>query len=177
MLSSCPNCLTQVEHPDSQSQVACPSCAEVFSPFLTAGDAGPPDSFAESTAAFQDIVAFGESTYSGLKPKQDEFVQKPVTANTKTSSSQAPSLPDSSVEAALVSGSAQIPGYRVVQTFRPISLWAELENDAPLDQGLKQLQSAASSVGANAVLEFRFSALADGSRALLFGIPALCQAE
>lgn len=176
MLSSCPNCLTQVEHPDSEMRVSCPSCQESFSPFLTAGDAEGND-FAESTAAFKEIIDFGESTYGGKAPEKSESA--PVNAEPSLSKNPVPvASPVAANDGSfLLAASPVIPGNRISQVFPPISAWADLDAENPLAAGMQSLQLLAQGLGANALIDFRFSPLADGSRAVFFAVPAICQPE
>lgn len=96
MLSTCPSCLNQILHEDSQSSVIC-DCGENFSPFLNVpplmdininsplmamAEKGPtldapspslenPLEFAESEAAFAELRNFGETLLSEGKETPD----------------------------------------------------------------------------------------------------------
>jgi len=175
MRSSCPSCLSQIEHAQSESQVVCSSCGEIYSPFLTAQDSksdevaqdSSPSDFRESALAFKEIIDFGQS-----------IDQVSKSAPETPSSPAKPTLPARSEEPTdfiLCTGELG-SAYRVTQWHPPLSRMVTLGDDRnPLEKAFQELRETAQSQGANAIIGVRCSLSPDNRRALLLGTPVRCE--
>lgn len=167
MRSTCPDCLSQVEHPHGESQVICTSCGSTYSPFLTPGES--PD-FSESASAFQEIVDFGHTLDQGSSSPKSPVQLSPPTQEAKGLESSSESI--SFILTTHDLGSQ----YLILQWFTPIVRMVMLEDDtSPLEKALKGFQEIALGMGANAVTGIRCSLAPDNKRALLMGTPVKCE--
>jgi ribosomal protein S27E len=166
MRSSCPSCLSQIEHAQSESQVVCSSCGEIYSPFLTAQDSSPSD-FTESALAFKEIIDFGQSIdqVSKSTPETPPSLAKPTL----------PARSEEPTDFILCTGELG-SAYRVTQWHPPLSRMVTLGDDRnPLEKALQELRETAQSQGANAIIGVRCSLSPDNRRALLLGTPVRCE--
>lgn len=175
MRSTCPSCLSQVEHSHSDNQVVCASCGESFSPFLARNDVAstevsPPmeTEFSESTLAFKEIIDFGQAV-------NQEVVKGPAPSNRSVSESTVSSSFQTE-ETFICSTTALSPEYRITQWLPPVSKMVVVgEDPSPLQKGIQELTESARSVGANALLGIRCTLAPDNKRALLLGTPVRCE--
>ncbi len=166
MRSSCPSCLSQIEHAQSESQVVCSSCGEIYSPFLTAQDSSPSD-FTESALAFKEIIDFGQSIdqVSKSTPETPPSLAKPTL----------PARSEEPTDFILCTGELG-SAYRVTQWHPPLSRMVTLGDDRnPLEKAFQELRETAQSQGANAIIGVRCSLSPDNRRALLLGTPVRCE--
>jgi len=176
MRSTCPDCLSQVEHPHGEAQVICTSCGSTYSPFLAPGEnsdfsenAGLVD-FSESTSAFQEIVDFGQTLDQSASPPKPALA--PVAAIPELKSVSVGQTPDSFILSTNDLGAQ----YEILHWFSPIARIVVLEDDTdPLEKAMRGLQEAAQTHGANAITGIRCSLAPDNKRALLMGTPVKCQ--
>jgi len=175
MRSSCPSCLSQIEHAQSESQVVCSSCGEIYSPFLTAQDSkshevaqeSSTSDFTESALAFKEIIDFGQSI---------DQVSKSVPETTPSPAK--PTLPTRTEEPTdfILSTGELGSAYRITQWHPPLSRMVSLGDDQnPLEKALQELKETAQSQGANAIVGIRCSLSPDNRRALILGTPVRCE--
>jgi hypothetical protein len=176
MRSSCPSCLSQIEHAQSETQIVCSSCGEIYSPFLTAQDskshelAQEPSAsdFTESALAFKEIIDFGTSIDQVSKSVPET---NPL-PSTKPSLSNRTEEPTDFILSTAELGSA----FRITQWHPPLSRMVSLGDDQnPLERGFHELKEIAQSQGANAVVGIRCSLSPDNRRALILGTPVRCE--
>ena len=174
MRSTCPDCLSQVEHPHGEPQVVCTSCGSTYSPFLAPGDSPDPSEnlgsvdFSESASAFQEIVDFGHNLDQSAPPSKPTVAAVAPAAASKPKLAPSESIPDSFIFTTTDLG----PHYQILHWFSPIIRMVLLEDDAsPLERNLKTFQEIAQSLGANALTGIRCSLAPDNKRALLMGTP------
>lgn len=170
MRSTCPSCLSQVEHPHSDLQVVCSSCGDTFSPFLAQTDINPPpqSDFSESASAFKEIIDFGQSMQSTPAPVSPSIAPEP-TARTE-------SVAPLGNEAFIASTTDLSSDYRISQWLPVISRMVLLGDDpSPLQKGIHELTEVAQSTGANALIGIRCTLAPDNRRALLVGTPVRCE--
>jgi hypothetical protein len=173
MRSTCPSCLSQIEHPNSDTQVTCTFCNEIYSPFLAATDKQASlerneVNFSESTLAFKEIVDFGHGLEQPSTPAPKVPMASPVTPNRE--------IPEQPHTDLILSTADLGSDYRITQWFSPITKMVLLEEDrSPLETGFKLLKEAAKELGASAVIGIRCSLAPDNKRALLMGTPVQCR--
>lgn len=172
MRSTCPSCLSQVEHNHSDPQVTCTSCSEIFSPFITSSSSTENDSlipvdnaisdFSESSIAFKEIIAFGEQLDQAA-PEKKTSLPHPVSVKP--------------VEIAPPSTFLMTTGdlgshFKVCDWYPPLSRMVLLGMDeSPLEKAFQDLRVAALALGANAIIGIRCSLAPDNKRALILGTP------
>jgi len=171
MRSSCPSCLSQIEHSQSETQVVCSSCGEIYSPFLAPQETSPGD-FSESALAFKEIIDFGQSMEQGSKSVSEPI---PAMAKVSTSSAPAPIHSETPIDFILTTGELG-SAYRVTQWHPPLSRIVSLGDDQnPLDRAFQDLKETAQGLGANGVIGIRCSLSPDNRRALILGTPVRCE--
>lgn len=177
MRSTCPSCLSQVEHANSESQVTCNSCGETYRPFMTAAEPEKPvlenplSDFSESSMAFQEIVNFGQ----GL-----DTVSPPPRAETRSPAVEsAPSTlfkPTENSVNFILSTADLGSQYSIAQWFTPVSYMLNVgEESDPLQKAWSEIQAQATHLGANAIIGIRCSLCPDNKRVLIVGTPVRCQ--
>ncbi|MFM8269747.1 MAG: hypothetical protein ACKN9V_06110 [Pseudomonadota bacterium] len=176
MRSSCPHCLSQIEHAHSDSQVVCASCGEIFSPFLTAQDSAQgepaPSDFSESALAFKEIIDFGQSLNSSNTPENKQEIRSMSGSVSKAPSS----APSESVTDFILSTVDLGSNYRVTQWCLPLSRMVVLGDDYhPLEKAFQDLKEDAQKLGANAIVGIRCTLSPDNKRALILGTPIRCE--
>lgn len=177
MRSTCPSCLSQVEHANSESQVTCTSCGEIYSPFMAASEPEKPvmenplSDFSESAMAFQEIVNFGQ----GL----DTVSPPPRTESSPRVAESAPTVALKSHESSgdFILSTADLGSqHTVTQWFTPVSYMMNVGDELdPLQKAWSELQAQATRLGANAVIGIRCSLCPDNKRVLIVGTPVRCQ--
>lgn len=168
MRSSCPSCLSQIEHSQSEIQITCKSCGEVYSPFMTTQDSAShensPTDFTESALAFQEIVDFGQSI---------DQVSAPSVTGVRQ---EAPKSTAVSTQEFILSTADLGAGLRVVHWYSPLARITALGDNAHLlDKAFQELREEAEKLGANAVIGIRCSITADNKRALVTGTAVRCE--
>ena len=191
MRSTCPNCLSQIEHAHSDTRVLCTSCNESFSPFLTgaASDSSSQEplipvemglnDFSESTLAFKDIIQFGEQMNEGAPSTEPlatpQRKQKGESTPSQPLPHQSPSVKFSSDDFVMTTGDLA-SHFIITHWFAPCSQMVNLGNDeAPLETALARMKESAIALGANAITGVRCSLAPDNKRALLLGTPVRCE--
>lgn len=174
MRSSCPSCLSQIEHSHSENQIVCTSCGEIYSPFVAAQDSSnletAPSDFSESVLAFKEIVDFGQSMNQGVAAEV-KAVGKPTLNPSMASISKSEAPTDF-----ILSTSQLGESYRVIQWHSPLSRMVLLGDDQhPLEKAFQELKEGALSLGANAVIGLQCSLSPDNKRALIIGTPVRCE--
>jgi len=179
MRSSCPHCLSMNEHSHDETQVACTSCGQSFSPFLTDSDASQRLDFSESSMAFQEIVSFGEN----LSTASEIGDNRSAGLTPSPSSAQSASLPPVGAQVPSMTGehlnsdiilttTSALPQYPPHQYLPPVSLMILMgEDQAPLENGFKALSEIARKIDAQGIIGIRCSLSPDNRRALLIGTP------
>lgn len=177
MRSTCPSCLSQVEHANSESQVTCNSCGEVYSPFMTAAEQEKPvmenplSDFSESSLAFQEIVNFGQGLDTVSSAPRAEMRSQPVESN------PASILKSAEISMDFILSTADLGShYAISQWFTPVSYMMNVGEDSdPLQKAWSELQGQATRLGANAIVGIRCSLCPDNKRVLVVGTPVRCQ--
>lgn len=185
MLSTCPSCLSQVNHPDHLFDVTC-ECGTHFSPFLNV-DEKKDNSFseyAESNAAFQDIVSFGEKVSADVDTPMEPIMQ---TIGTKETTAPPLSAPTADFPEGLTKGvvtgkemlmttGSELSGYAIQAHYTPLSVLTPLQagQGSPLQVGFLNLWKMAEALGANGVIGLQAQVMPDGQNALLIAIPVRC---
>ena len=194
VLSTCPNCLSQVLHEDHIIDVSC-ECGAHFSPFLSIDSnaehssphgatdeaAGKPEfrDFTESEQVFADIRQFGE-TLEDSAP-----VQSPVTSALQTQVSVPTTAkviihepPNPSGNLLMTSGD-HLEGYQIDAIYQPLSTWSpvEINSEDPLKNAFETLWQKATQPQshANAVVSVHWTFTPDGTRLLVSGTPVKCR--
>ncbi len=188
MLSTCPTCLTQVNHADHLMDVTC-ECGAHFSPYFNPENSGGfqpqgTTSFAESTNAFKEIVQFGEGLDDAIDmpmqpqmatelPKKKAAKAEPTEVAGEELQSFQPVFSDQSI---IIVNSPHITGYNIEQYFSPVSVLCEIESGAGnvLQAGFQALTQLAQSLNASGIIGLEITAL-DSSKVLLTGTPVQCQ--
>ena len=180
MRSTCPSCLSQVEHNHSDPQVHCTSCNEVFSPFLTSSSNAESDTlvpvenaisdFSESSMAFKEIIDFGEQLdQTPAEKKSSPSVAAPIKTSTLSPPVNLKTAP--STDFIMTTGDLS-SHLQVSHWYHPLSRMVLLGMDeSPLEKAFQDLRDAALALGANAVTGIRCSLSPDNKRALLLGTP------
>lgn len=173
MRSTCPSCLSQIEHSNSDTQVSCSFCGETYSPFLAATDkqslseSKDTSDFSESALAFKEIVDFGQNLdKSTPTPKAAEPQPAPRTLD-------APSeMPTDIILTTTDLGHE----YRITHWYLPVTKMISLEEDrSPLEKCFLGLKETAKELGATAIIGIRCSLAPDNKRALVMGTPVQCR--
>lgn len=180
MRSSCPHCLSMNEHSHDETQVACTSCGQNFSPFLTDSDASHSLDFSESSIAFQEIVSFGENLSSASGSEKGSSVADQIPSPSSLPSAplppvgaEAPSMAGENLSSDLIlTTTSALPQYPPHRYLAPVSLMVTMgEDQAPLENGFKALSEIARKIEANGIIGIRCSLSPDNRRALLIGTP------
>jgi len=178
MRSTCPNCLSQVEHPHGEASVLCTSCGATYSPFLNpqegagAVEATPGLDFSESALAFKEIVDFGQEVEPAEAAPKTK-VPQPAAVSAPLHLTPESSQPSETI---ILTTQDLGPSYQVTQWFRPIVRMVSLgDEDSPLEQAFQDFHESALKLGANAVTGIRCSLAPDNKRALLMGTPVKCE--
>lgn len=179
MLSTCPECLSQVEHGNSEAKVKCHSCQTTFSPFMKESDhaGGDIPQFEESTNAFKEIINFGENLQLGGETPvaaEPSLSQRPASVP----SSQAPAMTSPAPDLGrLVTTGESLAGKTVETVLGTVSCTASLgDAEEPLGPGIESLWQRATALGGNALTTLRVCSLSD-SQVLLFATAVRCQAN
>lgn len=174
MRSSCPNCLSQMEHAHSDKQVVCSSCGEMFSPFLSASENSAPEldtsDFSESALAFKEIIDFGQSMEK--PPSAESPIGKVVSAPV----SRAPQIPIETTTPFIWTTGELGAAFRITDWFVPLSRMILLGDDQnPLEKAFHLFKEESMQLGANAMIGIRCSLSPDNKRALIMGTPVRCE--
>lgn len=180
MLSTCPSCLSQVNHPDHLFDVTC-ECGAHFSPYLNIDDPKPNSfsEYAESNSAFKEIVQFGEKLGSDIDTPMEPSMDKIIEEKTPTPPPMPAAEGTKSFGAAremLISTTSELSGHVIQTHYMPVSLVVPFQatSSNPIQQGVLGLWKMAEGVGANGLVGLQTTITPDGQNLLLVGVPIRC---
>lgn len=186
MISSCPNCMTQMEHEEHLFEIHCTHCNTQFTPqtqrLHDTPDGGPPppgfpssEVYLESSNAFQEIRDFGDSISQNVAISKLEAAPAPR----KKAEPPSPKTATAPPKDCLITAGHTLDQYRIQKYLLPLSVLTQIspgETD-PLKNAFRSLWELALTSGANAIVSLQIHLSNDATQALVVGTPVLCERE
>ena len=179
MVSTCPSCLSQIDHEDHLFEVSC-DCGTRFNPFITFSDTEEKEPqplkhgrFDESDKAFEEIQSFGKSMAIELNEPAPK-TPAPVPA---ASPSRGPVPAPTAI--LTITAADSLPTKTIKTYLPPLSVWAGFDSTEPnpLWPAFEKLGAQAAASGAHAVLSVRWQLTHDSAHILVTGSPVILSSE